>query len=330
MRFPLSLSLDLGRYLLKKRLAGEEKFPLVLMLEPTLQCNLACQGCGRIQEYRDTLASALSLEECLNSVEECGAPVVTVTGGEPLLFPPVFELLEELVHRKKHIYLCTNAILLEKSLPRLPRSRRLTLSVHVDGLAPTHDRLLGRPGLFNLAMRAIRAAKEQGLRVCTNTTIYKDTDIGEIQGLFRHLTDVGVDGILVSPAFSFAGVAPELFLSREEIRDKFIRLTANGHPVRYFSTPFYLSFLRGERHYECTPWANPTRNPSGWRSPCYQILDGHYPTFRELMERTDWERFGPGRDPRCSQCMMHCGFEPSVVRRMGLKDMWRMLRWNLS
>jgi hopanoid biosynthesis associated radical SAM protein HpnH len=330
VRFPLSLSLDLGRYLLDKRLAGQEKFPLVLMLEPTLQCNLACQGCGRIQEYRDCLSNALTLKECLEAVEECGTPVVTVTGGEPLLYPPVFELLQELVHRKKHIYLCTNAILLEKSLSRLPCSKRLTLSVHLDGLAPTHDRLLGRPGLYNLAMQAIRAAKERGLRVCTNTTIYKDTDIGEIQELFHQLTDLGIDGILVSPAFSFAGVAPELFLSREEIRDKFIRLTANGRSVRYFSTPPYLSFLRGERHYDCTPWANPTRNPSGWRSPCYQILDGHYPTFQELMEKTEWERFGPGRDPRCSQCMMHSGFEPSVVRQMSLKDLWHMLRWNLS
>ncbi len=330
MRFPLSLSLDLGRYLIGKRLAGEKRFPLVLMLEPTLQCNLACQGCGRIQEYRDTLSRALTLEECLDSVEECNAPVVTITGGEPLLYPPVFELLEELVQRKKHLYLCTNAILLEKSLPRLPRSPRLTLSVHLDGLEPTHDRLLGRPGLFKIAMQAIRAAKEQGIRVCTNTTIYKDTDIREIQELFHLLTGLGVDGILVSPAFSFEGVSPELFLSRKEIQEKFVSLTANGRPVRYFSTPLYLSFLRGERQYECTPWANPTRNPSGWRSPCYQILDGHYPTFQELMEKTDWERFGPGRDPRCSQCMMHCGFEPSVVRNLGLKDMWRLLRWNFS
>ncbi len=330
MRFPLSLSLELTRYLLAKRLAGEERFPLVLMLEPTLQCNLACQGCGRIQEYRETLSRALSLEECLGAVEECGAPVVTVTGGEPLLYPPVFELLEELVRRRKHIYLCTNAILLEKSLPRLPRSPRLTLSVHVDGLAPTHDRLLGRPGLFDLALRAIRAAKAAGLRVCTNTTIYKETDIGEIQELFGLLTDLGVDGILVSPAFSFAGVSPELFLSREEIREKFAALTLNGRPVRYFSTPLYLSFLRGERHYECTPWANPTRNPSGWRSPCYQIVDTHYPSFQELMEKTPWEQYGPGRDPRCSQCMMHSGFEPSVVRQMGLRDVWRMLRWNFS
>ncbi|MDD5640702.1 MAG: adenosyl-hopene transferase HpnH, partial [Syntrophales bacterium] len=332
LRFPLSLSADLARYLLKKRLQGEEKFPMVLMLEPTHQCNLACEGCGRIQEYRDTLGLSLSLEECLDSVSECGAPVVTVTGGEPLIYPSVFELLQELVHRKKHIYLCTNAVLLEKSLPRLPRSNRITISVHLDGLAPMHDRILGRKGLYDTAIKAIKEAKAQGFRVCTNTTIYKETDIREIESLFTYLGQIGIDGLLVSPAYSFEGVKPEMFLSREEIREKFTRLTGNGKKFRFFSTPLYLSFLRGERQYECSPWANPTRNPLGWRAPCYQILDTHYPTFREMMERTPWEKYGVGRDPRCAQCMMHSGFEPSVVRQAGqhAKDMWKLLRWNLT
>jgi len=331
MRFPLSLSYDLGRYLTKKRLKKEEKFPLVLMLEPTHQCNLACVGCGRIQEYRDTLGQSLTLEECLGAVEECGAPVVTITGGEPLIFPPVFELAQELVHRKKHIYLCTNAILLEKSLPRLPRSKRLTLSIHLDGLAPTHDAILGRAGLFDIALNAIKAAKAQGFRVCTNTTVYQETDPEELKALFGLLTQLGVDGLLVSPAYSFNGVNSELFLSREEIKDKFTRLTQkDARKFKYFSTPLYLSFLRGERHYECTPWANPTRNPQGWRAPCYQIVDAHYLTFAEMMDQTPWENYGVGRDPRCAQCMMHSGFEPSVVRSLGLKDMWKMLRWNIS
>ncbi len=331
MRFPLSLSFDLSRYHMQKRLQGVEKFPLVLMLEPTHQCNLSCQGCGRIQEYRETIGQALTLEECLQAVEDCGAPVVTITGGEPLLYPPVFELLTELVHRRKHIYLCTNAILLEKSLARLPRSDRLTLSLHVDGLAPAHDRLMGRQGLFNLAIKAIKAAKAQGFRVCTNTTIYKETDVQEIEILFSYLGHIGVDGLLVSPAFSFAGVADEMFLSREEINDKFRRLTGNGNHFKFFSTPLYLSFLRGERDYECTPWANPTRNPMGWRAPCYQIMDTHYPTFADMMQKTRWEDYGVGRDSRCAQCMMHSGFEPTVVREMGdLKDIWTMLRWNLT
>jgi hopanoid biosynthesis associated radical SAM protein HpnH len=332
MRFPLSLSYDLARYLLKQKILGVEKFPLVLMLEPTHQCNLACAGCGRIQEYRETLGESLTLAQCLESVDECGAPVVTVTGGEPLLYPPVFELVQELIHRRKHIYLCTNAILLEKSLPKLPRSKRLTLSVHVDGLAATHDHILGRSGLFDNAIRAIKAAKAQGFRVCTNTTIYKESDVQEIESLFALLTDIGVDGILVSPAYSFPGVAPEMFLSREEIMEKFTRLNQSKKKIRYFSTPLYLSFLRGERHYDCTPWANPTRNPQGWRAPCYQLMDIHYPTFKDLMEKTDWDRYGPENELRCAQCMMHSGFEPSVVRQMGgnLTDLWTMLRWNLT
>jgi hopanoid biosynthesis associated radical SAM protein HpnH len=332
LRFPLSLSLDLARYLLKKRWQGEERFPMVLMLEPTHQCNLACVGCGRIQEYRDTLGESMTLEDCLDAVTECGAPVVTLTGGEPLIYPPVYELIQELVLRQKHIYLCTNAILLEKALPRLPVSPRLTLSVHLDGLAPLHDRILGRAGLFHTAIEAIKEAKAQGFRVCTNTTIYKESDPKEIEILFAYLTQIGVDGLLVSPAYSFAGVDAEMFLSREEIQEKFTRLTGNGLKFRYFSTPLYLGFLRGEREYECTPWANPTRNPRGWRAPCYQILDGHHSTFRELMELTPWENYGVGRDPRCAQCMMHSGFEPSVVRQASqrAKDIWHLLRWNLS
>jgi len=332
LRFPLSLSKDLTAYLLKKRWQGEERFPMVLMLEPTHQCNLACAGCGRIQEYRSTLGQSLTLAECLDAVEECGAPVVTVTGGEPLIYPPIFELVQELVHRKKHIYLCTNAVLLEKCLDSLPRSKRLTLSVHLDGLAATHDRILGRPGLFDLAIKAIKASKAAGFRVCTNTTIYKETRAREIEILFSYLTHIGIDGLLVSPAYSFDGIDAEMFLTREEIQEKFIRLTGNGFKYRFFSTPLYLSFLRGEREYECTPWANPTRNVLGWRAPCYQILDTHYPAFREMMDQTCWENYGVGRDPRCAQCMMHSGFEPSVVRQAGsrVKDIWQLLRWNLT
>ena len=331
MRFPLRLSFDLGRYLLKKRLQGKEKFPLVLMLEPSHQCNLSCAGCGRIQEYHESLGQSLTLEECLAAVDECGAPVVTITGGEPLIYPPVFDLLHELVRRGKFIYLCTNAILLERSLSRLPLSDHLTLSVHLDGLAPSHDALLGRQGIFDVGIKAIKAAKAMGFRVCTNTTIYKKTNLQEIEILLSYLAYIGVDGLLISPAYSFEGVSDELFLSREEIKDKFQRLTGNGLKFNFFSTPLYLSFLRGERDYACTPWATPTRNPQGWRAPCYQIVDAHYPTFREMMERTDWDSYGVGRDPRCAQCMMHSGFEPSVVREMsGFSDLWRMFRWNLT
>ena len=199
-------------------------------------------------------------------------------------------------------------------------------------MAATHDVILGRSGLFDTAIKAIKEAKAQGFRVCTNTTIYKETKIKEIETLFDYLTEIGIDGLLVSPAYSFDAVDSEIFLSREEIREKFIKLTGNGKKFRYNNTPLYLSFLRGERQYECTPLANPTRNPRGWRAPCYQILDTHYLSFGEMMEQTDWESYGVGRDPRCAQCMMHSGFEPTAVREASkrAKDMWQLLRWNLS
>jgi hopanoid biosynthesis associated radical SAM protein HpnH len=258
--------------------------------------------------------------------------VVTLTGGEPLVYPHIYELVQELLSRRKHIYLCTNGLLLEKALPRLSPSPRLTLSVHLDGLAETHDRIIGRPGGFQQVIRAIKKAKEMGFQVCTNTSIYRETDIQEIEILFAYLTQLDINGLLVSPAFSFEILESDFFLSREEIQEKFRQLTGNGHGYKFYSSPLYLKFLRGERSYDCTPWANPTRNPQGWRSPCYQISDGHFPTFAELMEKTDWDKYGVDRDPRCRQCMMHSGFEPTIVRTLGkdIRDLWEMLRWNLS
>jgi len=332
VRFPPSLNLALAAYLGKKRLQRQEKFPLVLMLEPTHLCNLNCTGCGRIQEYRDTLGHMLTLEECLEAAEECGAPVVTLTGGEPLVYPPIFELVQELLQKPKHIYLCTNGLLLEKALTRLRPSPRLTLSLHLDGLAPTHDRIIGRPGGFQQVIKAIKKAKARGFQVITNTSIYRETDIREIEILFAYLTQLNINGLLVSPAFSFEMLETDFFLSREEIHEKFRQLTQNGNSFKFYSSPLYLKFLRGERSYDCTPWANPTCTPQGWRSPCYQISDGHFPTFNDLMAKTDWERYGVDRDPRCRQCMMHSGFEPTIVRTLGkdIRDLWEMLRWNLS
>ncbi len=332
MRFPLSLTVALITYLARRRWQGREKFPLVLMLEPTHQCNLNCLGCGRIKEYRETLGQSLTLEECLGAVEECGAPVVTITGGEPLLYPPLVELIQELVRRRKHIYLCTNGLLLSRVLPRLQPSSRLTLSVHLDGLAPTHDRITGRAGSFDQVLTAIREAKAAGFQVCTNTSIYRDSQVEEIRRLWALLTGLGLDGLMVSPAFNFEPVEADFFLSREEIRQKFKELTAGEQQFRFYNSPLYLAFLRGERQYDCTPWGNPTRNPVGWRSPCYQIADRHFPTFAALLAETDWDKYGVARDPRCRQCLMHSGFEPTIVRSLGRdwRDLWTMLRWQLS
>jgi hopanoid biosynthesis associated radical SAM protein HpnH len=332
MRFSWRLNYDLTKYIIVNKMKRVEKYPLVLMLEPTHLCNLACSGCGRIREYADTIKEMMSLEDCLQSVDECPAPVVTITGGEPLLYPPVFELIEKVLERGKHIYFCTNALLLEKGLESMRPHPNLTLNIHLDGMEETHDRILERKGTFKTAIAAIKKAKSLGFRVCTNTTIFKETDLVEIDMLFSLLTDLKVDGILVAPGFGYEAVGEKLFLERREIERKFEEVYEMSKRFRFYSTPMYLKFLKGERKLECTPWGNPTRNTKGWKSPCYLITDTHYSSYREMMAKTDWSKFGVGKDERCSQCMMHCGFEPSVVIEVGKswKDIWEMILWNMT
>ncbi len=331
MKFPLSLHLDMTLYLVRNALRGIQRFPMVLMLEPTHRCNLQCTGCGRIREYRDTLGQELTLQECLDSVEQCPAPVVTITGGEPLLYGQVGALVKEVLRRRRHIYLCTNGVLLEKSLELFKPSPRFTFNVHLDGPREIHDAIIGTPGTFDKAMEGIRAAKRFGFRVTTNTTIYRETEPERLELLFHILTKEGVDGFLLAPAYHYDTVKDGIFMTREEIVGKFIQLEPLFRKYRIISTPPYLEFLSGRRKMLCTPWGNPTRNPAGWKSPCYLITDNHYCSFQELMERTPWDRFVRGEDPRCRHCMMHCGFEPTVVRELGhsLLDLWRMILWNL-
>jgi hopanoid biosynthesis associated radical SAM protein HpnH len=332
MRFPLRLTYDLSRYIAGNRMKKIEKFPLVLMLEPTHLCNLACSGCGRIREYADTIEKMMTLEDCLSSVDECPAPIVTITGGEPLLYPQISELVAGVLARGKHIQFCTNAILLKDFLPKLPLHPNLTLNIHVDGLEETHDRILERKGAFKNAIEAIIEAKRLGFRVCTNTTIFRKTDLIEIEMLFSKLTEIGVDGLLVAPGFEYEAVGEEIFLVRKEIEKKFREVFEMSHRFRFWSTPMYLRFLKGEKTLQCTPWGNPTRNPLGWKAPCYLITDTHYPTFAEMMEKTDWSKYGVGRDERCAQCMMHCGFEPTVVSEISKswKDIVEMAVWQLT
>ncbi len=332
MRFPLKLNYDLTKYIIRNRMGKVEKFPLVLMLEPTHLCNLACSGCGRIREYASTINQEMSLEECLKSVDECPAPVVTITGGEPLLYTHVFELVDAVLARKKHVYFCTNGLLLQESLDRMQPHPNFTLNVHMDGMETTHDRILECDGAFKTALAGIRKAKQLGFRVWTNTTIYKETDLGEIDQLFTLLKEIGVDGFLVAPGFGYEAVGENHFLERREIEKKFTEVFEMSKRHRILSTPMYLRFLKGEKALECTPWGNPTRNTQGWKAPCYLITDAHYPTYREMMEKTEWEKYGVGKDERCAQCMMHCGFEPSVVSEVGKnwRDMLEMIVWNLS
>lgn len=332
MRFPWRLNYDLTKYLVANALKGVEKFPLVLMLEPTHLCNLTCSGCGRIREYANTISDMMTLEQCLSSVDECPAPVVTITGGEPFLYPHLVPLVEGVLARGRHIQLCTNALLMEEGIDGLKPHPNLTINVHMDGLEETHDRILERKGTFKTAISAIKKAKSRGFRICTNTTIFKNSDLLEMEMLFSMLTEIGVDGILVAPGFDYEAVGEDMFLQRKEIEKKFVEVEKMSRRFRFWSTPMYLRFLKGEKKLQCTPWGNPTRNPQGWKAPCYLITDAHYPTYKEMMAKTDWEKYGVGRDERCAQCMMHCGFEPSVVREIGKspRDIWEMFLWNLS
>jgi hopanoid biosynthesis associated radical SAM protein HpnH len=339
MRFPLSLTMSMAGYMARKKLGGAKRFPLVLMLEPLHACNLTCTGCGRIREYSQTIKEKLSLAECLSAVDEAGAPIVSICGGEPMIYPEIGPLVRGILRRRKHIYLCTNGMFIQKKLHEFRPTDRFFFNVHLDGLEETHDRAVERAGVFRSAVEGIRAAKKAGFLVCTNTTIFKETDLGEIDRLFAFLTRLGVDGFMLSPAYGYTAVhetnpdgAAEIFLTRDDIRVKFQEAEKLLRKYRMMSSPIYLEFLSGKRELTCTAWGNPTRNVKGWKGPCYLITDEHHATFRGLMEDTDWDSYGHGKDPRCEHCMVHCGYEPSaalgVNSRMG--DSLKMLMWQLS
>jgi len=339
MRFPFSLTRSMTGYLIKKRLAGQKRFPLVLMLEPLHACNLACAGCGRIREYADTVEQRLSLEECLAAVDECPAPVVSVCGGEPLIYPGIEELVDKIVARPRHVYLCTNGFLLEKKLGGFRPSDRLFINVHLDGMESTHDPGAGREGVFARAIAGIQAAKRAGFMVCTNTTVYKQTDVHEIAVLFEYLTQLGVDGMMISPAYGYQAVqefdpfgADHLFMTRDEVHAKFRQVRELLRRFRLVASPIYLDFLCGGRELSCAAWASPTRNVRGWKGPCYLITDAHYPSCQQLTDATDWDRLGPGKDPRCEHCLVHCGFEPAAVLAANrrFRDALTMAVWQMT
>ncbi len=330
MRFPISLYTSIAKAFIRNSRKKQDKFPLVLMLEPTHRCNLDCAGCDRIRLYDQEHTSDLSLAQCLDAVKEADAPVVTITGGEPTLYKDLKPLVAELIRRKKQIYLCSNGILMESFIDDFKSSSRLTLNIHLDGMEATHDRIANRPGTFKKAIAAIKLAKEKGFRVSTNTSVFKNTDDKELESLFTLLKNLRVNGILISPAFSYERVENDIFLSREEAAEKFSRMDFNKFP--FMSSPLYLDFLTGRRQMRCTPWGNPTRNPLGWKSPCYLITDTYYASYAEMMEKTDWKKYEAGLDPRCRDCMVHSGFEATVQRIAfsNPKDLYRLLRWNLS
>jgi hopanoid biosynthesis associated radical SAM protein HpnH len=330
--FSPRLALTLARYLLGNKLRGTARFPLVLMLEPSFRCNLACRGCGRIREYAGSLGRELTAGECLAACAEAGAPVVSITGGEPLVHREIAEIVAGIIAQKRFVHLCTNGVVLERSLSLFVPSPRMSLVVHIDGMEASHDALAGRAGVFRTAVAAIRAARRAGFRVYTNTTVYNMSDPQETEELLLFLADLGVNGVMLSPAFHYEAMGEDLTLARNQMSAAFQRLSALGTRVPFYNTPPFMDFLAGRRELDCKPWSTPTRNPLGWKQPCYLITDGHCSSFAELMAGTRWESYGPGRDPRCADCKVHCGFEASAVEQIGRNpaEMWRALRWTAA
>ncbi|MEI8233221.1 MAG: DUF3463 domain-containing protein [Verrucomicrobiota bacterium] len=381
MRFPLPLTLKIARSILSHRLRGVRKFATVLQLEPLHTCNLSCTGCGRIREYATSLKEMMPLEECLAAAAECDAPMVSLCGGEPLLYPRIAELVGGLRAQGRIVYLCTNALLMRRKLreslasrwvrsqaraeavvsrllseellspeeaaairkprqqpvlPAIEPSPWFYWNVHLDGLEATHDRNVERRGVFREAIQAIRMAKHLGFQVATNTTVYRHTDMAEIEDLLVFLGSLGVDGHTLTPGYGFAEAGREMearhqqrpedyFLTRDATVNKFWFVEEWGRRYPLYGTPAYLEFLAGKRQLACSAWAIPTRNVRGWRGPCYLIADAHYASYAEMLASTDWSRFETGRDPRCEHCMVHCGYEPTASLGIGARpgDLWR-------
>ena len=397
MRFPLALTARIAGYIIGKKLRGTKKFATVLQLEPLHTCNLTCTGCGRIREYSTSLKDIMPLADCLESAEECGAPMISICGGEPLIYPQIGELVAGLLAQKRIVYICTNGVFMRKkmreylaaevaSLKRAHKSlkdvearigvlvseglltaeqageiqhpksdtpapirpsRWMYWNVHLDGLERTHDLIVEREGVFKECIAAIRMAKILGYQVATNTTVYKETDMREIGQMFDFLSWLGVDGHTISPGYDYdaakvdmmkrLNLMPEnFFLTREMTREKFKNIRAWADRHTFFGTPIYLDFLAGKRDLTCSAWAIPTRNVRGWKGPCYLMTDAHHATYRDLLEKTAWENYGvvggKARDLRCTNCMVHCGYEPTAT--LGLDgrpgDTWANIAFNFG
>lgn len=319
MAVPVSQMWTVASYVLKQRFQGRKHYPLVLMLEPLFRCNLACAGCGKIQYPAHILKRELTPEQCWKAAEDCGAPMVSIPGGEPLLHPQMEEIVNGLVKRKKYVYMCTNARLLKKKLEEgmFTPSKYLTFSVHMDGLEEHHDFAVCREGTFKEAIAGIRLAVERGFRVTTNTTLFEGFDPNAVRAFFDEMMDVGVEGMMVSPGYAYPKAPDQQSFMREraQTNEAFETLLSNRKKRWKFNqSPLFLEFLMGQRGYECTPWGMPTYNLFGWQKPCYLLQDGYVDSFDELIETTKWEDYGHASgNPACQQCMVHSGFEASAV-----------------
>jgi len=331
MRFPVHVTTGTARHQIANALRGRKRYPFVLMLEPLYACNLACLGCA-VERHTGKLKDRLPVDACLAAVDDAGAPIVSVCGGEPTLYPELPELIGGLIGRRKHTYLCSNGLLLDQRVyGRIAPHKRLTLNVHLDGMRRTHDYVCDREGVFDKAVAMIREGVRLGYDVMANTTVFRDTDVDEVEALCRLLTGLGVSGMLVSPGYQYESVEHEIFLSRSEIQSRFRRILEISKRYRLTSTPMFLEFAAGMREYRCSPWSTVTYTPRGWKGPCYLIGDRFSKTFDEFWTGTDWDYWESREDPRCRNCAMHSGFEASVVREVPKHpgDLVRLFAWNL-
>ncbi len=322
----------IGTYLLRNRLAGREKFPLIVELEPLFACNLACAGCGKIQKPASVLKQRMPVRQALDAIEECGAPMVSIAGGEPLMHPEIDVLVAELIKRKKYVFLCTNALLIPRKIDKFQPSRYFAWAVHIDGLAERHDESVCKDGVFDQAVAAIRECQRRGFRVTTNSTFFTTDSPQTVIDVLNYLNDdLKVDQMMISPAYAYEKAPDqEHFLGVTETRELFRKAFADGNRGRWRlnHSPLFLDFLEGKADFACTAWGIPSYSLHGWQRPCYLMADGYVSTYRELIETTDWPAYGRGRDPRCANCMAHCGYEPSaVLATMGsLRESLRALR----
>ncbi len=317
MSVSLRQSLTVAAYLAEQKLRRKDKFPLIVELEPLFQCNLACEGCGKIQHPEPVLARRMSVEQAVGAVLECGAPMVSIAGGEPLIHKEIDEIVRQLIAKRKFVYLCTNALLLEKNLHKFTPSPYFSWAVHIDGLQERHDESVSREGVFVKAVSAIKAAKAAGFRVTTNTTFFTQDSPETVRSVLDFLNDeLEVDQMMISPAYAYEK-APDQdhFLGVTQTRELFREAFADGRRKKWRlnHSPLFLDFLEGKVDFACTPWGIPSYSLLGWQRPCYLMADGYTESYQELLDTTDWDAYGRGKDPRCDNCMAHCGFEPTSV-----------------
>jgi hopanoid biosynthesis associated radical SAM protein HpnH len=317
MAVSMRQSLRLGAYLAKQKLARREKFPLVVELEPLFACNLACAGCGKIQYPAQILKQRMSVEQAVGAIEECGAPMVSIAGGEPLIHPEIDKIVAALIKRKRFVYLCTNALLMKKKMDRFKPSPYFSWAVHIDGLRERHDASVCEEGVFDKAVDAIKEARRRGFRVTTNTTFFNTDTPQTVREVLDFLNDdLEVDQMMISPAYAYEKAPDqEHFLGVKETNELFRKAFGDGHRKKWRlnHSPLFLDFLEGKVDYQCTAWGIPSYSIFGWQKPCYLMSDGYVKTYKELVETTDWSKYGRGNDPRCANCMAHCGYEPSAV-----------------